>query len=86
MPTVLGKKTCPACSHPNAELRESKAGGTTIYCPECKFQGFARSPKASSALRGQGGAAGSSTAAGDTSSAAERSDGEKMDRFLRGEK
>jgi hypothetical protein len=42
--------TCPACDS-TAKLEESKRGGLSIYCPDCGYQGFAKTPKAASALR-----------------------------------
>lgn len=55
MATVIRNCTCPACGHERAEVREGKKGATSIYCQECGFQGLAKSPKASAALR-EGGA------------------------------
>lgn len=52
MATVIGKRECPACEG-ELEVREAKAGAVTLYCPHCKFQGFAKTPKSSSALRGR---------------------------------
>ena len=49
--STIGTKVCPACEYPQAEVREAKAGGLTTYCPDCKYQGFAKSPKAAAAQR-----------------------------------
>lgn len=51
MATVIATRDCPACGFDRAEVREGKKGATSIYCPECGFQGLAKSPKASAALR-----------------------------------
>lgn len=51
MATVIGTQACAACDNPRAEVREGKKGATSIYCPECGFQGLAKSPRASAALR-----------------------------------
>lgn len=51
MATVIATRSCPACDFERAEVREGKKGATSIYCPECGFQGLAKSPKASAALR-----------------------------------
>jgi len=49
---LLGKITCPICDG-EAKVTESKRGSSTIYCPGCGFQGFARTPIADKALRGK---------------------------------
>jgi hypothetical protein len=41
---------CPACDE-TAGIEESKRGGLSIYCPHCGYQGFAKTPRAASALR-----------------------------------
>ena len=51
MATVIKLAKCPACGHGSGEWREAKAGAASFICPHCKFQGFAKSPVAASAVR-----------------------------------
>lgn len=41
---------CLACGFKNAIVKPSGKGGLSTHCPECGYQGFARTPKAAAAL------------------------------------
>lgn len=49
---VLGMIDCPACGD-KAAVHDAKAGQSSVHCKACGFQGFARSPKSSTGLRGR---------------------------------
>jgi phage FluMu protein Com len=53
---------CRWCS--KARVTASGSGALTIYCGSCKFQGFAKSPKAVSALQAKIGGASAEPPAG----------------------
>jgi hypothetical protein len=48
--TVKNSIACPTRCGADANVSTMKADGLQINCPSCKFQGFARSPKAASSL------------------------------------
>lgn len=50
---------CPACEFATVKTAPTKTGGFSISCPECGFQGFAKSPKAADGVKKQiGGSSG----------------------------
>lgn len=89
MPTVIGKKTCGACNSA-AEVREGKSGTLSIYClnPKCKSTTMVKSPSAVAALRELLGGAPADQQKQEegVTVPAGLSDGERMDRYLRGQR
>lgn len=47
---VLNAIDCPCCGT-KARVTAAGSGALTVYCPSCKFQGFAKSPKAVESLK-----------------------------------
>jgi phage FluMu protein Com len=48
---LLNAIDCPCACGSKARVTASGSGALTVYCPNCKFQGFAKSPKSVTALQ-----------------------------------
>jgi hypothetical protein len=48
---TLNAVDCPCACGSKARVTSSGSGALTIYCGSCKFQGFAKSPKAVESLK-----------------------------------
>jgi hypothetical protein len=54
----MGKQiSCPVCDASDLKVKEGARGGLSMSCGKCGYQGFARTPKASEAMRAKMGAA-----------------------------
>lgn len=46
----VGLMACPECGHPDAEVKQSRAGLLYRWCPECNAQYFPRTHETSERL------------------------------------
>lgn len=68
---------CPSCDFPSCRATSTKTGGYSLSCPECGFQGFAKSPKAAAGIARQlAGGSSEPAAAGTVASPAKKPAGD----------